>query len=277
VLAFLWDVHRRSAAKKDTLRKSTEKVSGHHQLVYVRKAAPNPLTDRDYLGDFIWRKIDGGFVLVNADGHSPRHLPNDDCVRASYPSALKIKQMGDDPYRTKLEYVIQPDFGGNFPAWATKYYVGYNLARVTAIQEHFQGLRGLGELGVEDGVALGSVLTTKSKAEKHHGKGETRVEARMKELIGTQKGLKELGQKHEWFEVLLAKVVANKLRPAGDSKTKLCNMSVKEANIIGGALASCIAANLTAHAAVDEWIRRYPAMWELEREYVRERIERKNN
>ncbi|GMI24556.1 hypothetical protein TeGR_g3140 [Tetraparma gracilis] len=61
---------------------------------------------------------------------------------------------------------------------------------------------------------------------------------------------------------------STKLEPAGDSKAKLCNMSAKQANIIGGALASCIAANLTAPAAVDEWILRYPAMGELEREYV---------
>ncbi|GMI24816.1 hypothetical protein TeGR_g13144, partial [Tetraparma gracilis] len=99
-------------------------------------------------------------------------------------------------------------------------------------------------------------------------KGETRVEARVRARMEKQKGLKELGQKHEWFEVLLTKVVANKLRPAGDSKAKLCNMSAKEARVIGGALASCIAANLTAPAAVDEWILRYPAMGELEREYV---------
>ncbi|GMI56889.1 hypothetical protein TeGR_g4895, partial [Tetraparma gracilis] len=89
------------------------------------------------------------------------------------------------------------------------------------------------------------------------GENETKLE-----------GLKEVGEKHEWFKVLLAKVVANKLRPAGDSKAKLCNMSAKEANVIGGALALCIAANLTAPAAVDEWMLRYPAMGELEREYV---------
>jgi hypothetical protein len=71
--------------------------------------------------------------------------------------------------------------------------------------------------------------------------------------------------------------VENKLRPAGDSKAKLCNMSAKEAKVIGGALASCIAANLTAPAAVDEWMLRYPAMGELEREYVRERSERKRD
>jgi hypothetical protein len=43
-------------------------------------------------------------------------------------------------------------------------------------------------------------------------------------------------------------------------------MTVKQANVIGRALASSIASNLTAPAAVDEWILRYPAMKEMERE-----------
>ena len=76
---------------------------------------------------------------------------------------------------------------------------------------------------------------------------------------------------------MLARVAANKLWPASDSKGKLCNVTVKEANLFGGALASAILANLTAQAAVDEWILRYPAMGELEREYVRERSERKKS
>jgi hypothetical protein len=124
----------------------------------------------------------------------------------------------------------------------------------------------LEEWDEKDGEATAEVLVAKSKAEKHHKKGETRVEARVRGLMETHKGLRELKEKYEWFEVVLAKVVANKLRPAGDSKAKLCNMSEKEARVIGGALASCIAANLTAPAAVDEWMLRYPAMGELERE-----------
>jgi hypothetical protein len=127
-------------------------------------------------------------------------------------------------------------------------------------------LRGLEEWDAKDGEVVGGVLVMK---------GETKVEARLRELMVKQKGLKELGRKYEWFEVLLLKIVENKLRPAGDSKAKLCNMSAKQANIIGGALASCIAANLTALAAVDEWILRYPALGVLVREYVRERRERK--
>jgi hypothetical protein len=141
-----------------------------------------------------------------------------------------------------------------------------NLALTSRILEHFLSLRGLAELDDEDGEALGEVLAKKSDAEKHNKKGETRAEARVRAMVEKQNGLRELGETYEWIEVLLAKVVANKLRPAGDSKVKLCNMSAKEAEVIGGELAFCIAANLTAPAAVDEWILRYPAMGELERE-----------
>jgi hypothetical protein len=158
-----------------------------------------------------------------------------------------------------------------------KRWVSSQLTAVTLAQEHFLSLRSLGELDEEDGKAVGNVMLNRTRAEMNPGKGETRVEARVRAAMEKQKGLKELAEKHEWIEVLLAKVVANKLRPAGDSKAKLCNMSVKEARVIGGALASCIAANLTAPAAVDEWILRYPAMGELEREYVLERSERKMN
>ena len=45
-------------------------------------------------------------------------------------------------------------------------------------------------------------------------------------------------------------------------------MSNKHAYTIGAALASCIAANLTAQAAVDEWIIRFPALRELDLEFV---------
>jgi hypothetical protein len=159
------------------------------------------------------------------------------------------------------------------------HYVVKNLSLTYRIWSHFQARKGLGDWGEDDGKSTAEILVVKTDEEKQHGKGETNVEARVRAMMETHAGLKELGEKYEWFEALLAKVIANKLRPAGDSKAKLCNMSVKEARVIGRALASCIAANLTAPAAVDEWILRYPAMGELDREYVheRERSERKHD
>jgi hypothetical protein len=225
---------------------------------------PNPFDNRELLSRIVWKKRATGYIVVTVPELSDAHPLSSDVVRARYPSMLKMSSTSDGS--TKLEFVMQPDAGGSLPLWLARSTISQSLAWVAEIQQFFGGVRGLDEWDAKDGEAVGEVLVTKTGAEKHHGKGESRKEARVRELMGTHKGLKELREKHEWFEVLLARVVANKLRPAGDSTVKLCNMTEKEAKVIGGALASCIAANLTAEAAVDEWILRYPAMGELDRE-----------
>ncbi|GMI32162.1 hypothetical protein TeGR_g11318 [Tetraparma gracilis] len=268
VLAFVWNTGSRSKRKPDDLEKSVdESPNGHSMLVYNVKKTPGVISNRDFLGRVLWRAEGSGFVLVaDPQEESARRPLVKDVVRGKYYMAVKITRV-DDTW-TKLEYVVNPDSGGSIPRWFVKRWVSSQLTAVTLAQEHFLSLRSLGELDEEDGKAVGNVMLSRTRAEKKLGKRETRVKARVRAAMEKQKGLKELAEKHEWIEVLLAKVVANKLRPAGDSKAKLCNMSVKEARVIGGALASCIAANLTAPAAVDEWILRFPAMGELDREYV---------
>jgi hypothetical protein len=271
----MWDFDKRFGASTDNLEKNTDEFpSAHNKLVFIKKKPVGRFDSRSFLSRCIWKALDGGgFVLVTSPEETQRRPPEGGVVRATYPSTLKIKPLGSDSSR--LEYVIHPDAGGAAPSWAMNLVIGKSLARVIQAQEYFQAGRGLVEWMEEDGRCTGEFCLMKTKAEKHHGKGETKIEARVRAMMENHKGLKELGKKHEWFKVLLTKVVANKLRPAGNSKAKLCNMSEKDANVIGGALASCIAANLTAPAAVDEWILRYRAIGELEREYVCERRGRK--
>jgi hypothetical protein len=248
-------------------------VNEHNTELYIQFEGGFGIEGRDFLNRQIWRKTsDDTFVVVAAPMESEDHPLLDAVVRGRFPLAMKLRGEGE---KTTVEYVIQIDFGGRVPALVTYLYMKASLAYVTGMQESVLARRGLEEWDESDGEATAEMLVVKADAEKHHRKGETGVEARVRAMMENHKGLKELGEKHEWFEVLLKKVVANKLRPAGDSRAKLCNMSEKEANVIGEALASCIAANLTAPAAVDEWMLRYPAMGELEREYVRERNERK--
>jgi hypothetical protein len=249
-------------------------VNNHNRELYVRYKS-SLIRGRDFLNRQVWRKTSADtFVVVAAPAESEDHALLPDVVRGKFSLAMKLRGEGE---WTTVEYVIQIDFGGRVPAFVTNLYMRDALSNVTRIQENSLAKRGLADWDEKVGEATAEIVVAKTKEEKHHRKGETRVEARVRELMKKQKGLKELGEKHGWFEALLAKVVANKLRPAGDSKAKLCNMSEKEANVIGGALASCIAANLTAPAAVDEWILRYPAMRELEREYVREQSGRKKS
>jgi len=72
-------------------------------------------------------------------------------------------------------------------------------------------------------------------------------------------------RRYEFFQPMMVRVVENKLRTAGDMKSKLCCVSVKEGRRVGAGLALALATNLTAEAGVDEWIGTYRCLGELDR------------
>jgi len=144
-------------------------------------------------------------------------------------------------------------------------YIGSNLRRVTDIQEYFQELRGLEEWDADDARAVGEVMCIKTKAEKHHERGENKQSARIWELFKKHLSLSDIGRRYEFFEGMMARVVRNTLKPAGDVKFKMCSVSLKEGETIGRGLAMALATNLTAEAAVDEWILKHQCLGELDR------------
>ena len=168
-------------------------------------------------------------------------------VRAKMPNTTSIREI--KPGVCRVVFVDQTDVGGQVSVAIMNRALHRNIALTFRIRERFQALRGLSEWREEDGEATAEILVARTEAEKHHEKGVTRVEARVREVMEKQKGLRELGEKHEWFAALLTKLVANKLRPAGDCKTKLCNISLRQANMIGGGLACSVRARAAAAPA----------------------------
>jgi hypothetical protein len=267
VLAFIWDTLKRSAARDDDLEKSVdETINGHNQLVYVRKAAKRPLSDREFLGRAVWKATESGFIYVLREEESNRRPPLPGVVRGTLPSVMKLTRLKAD--ETAIEYVIHPNAGGSVPGFVMNLQLAKNLQRVTEAQEYFQSLRGLALWDVDDGRAVGEVMVIKTKAEKHREKGETKVGARMRDLFEKHRALREIGAKYEFFETMMARVLQNKLRPVRDVSAKLSTVSLKQGNAIGAGLALSLASSLTAEAAVDEWIGKYPALKELDREEV---------
>jgi hypothetical protein len=260
----------------DDLEKAVvEAPSDHNKLVYVKKLTPSVLDNRDFYGRSIWRKVsDETFVIVTTseEGIKRPHLPR--VIRGKYPSAMRITKLNDQ--ETRIEYVIHPDFGGTVPSWAMNLYIGSNLSYISEIRENFQALRGLEQWDEGDGKAVGEVMMIETKAEKvreltkgkRKGNSESGSQARMRHLSKKYKGLEEINAKYEFMEGMLARVVQNKLRPAGDVSTRLRNVSKKEGRTMGSGLAMSLASSLTAEAAVDEWIGKYPALKELDREEV---------
>jgi hypothetical protein len=264
VMAFTWNTMSRGKRRDDDLEKAIDQApNDHNQLIYSRKKTPKIISDRDFLGRTIWKKIESGYLYVAIpveDDVLRPPLPG--VVRARYPSAMKIERLGDN--KTKLEYVIHPDSGGSLPHWLMNYYIESNLRKVVETQEYFQSLRSLEELDEEDGVALGEVLVIKTKAEKHRQRGETRVDARLRQRFKDFRGLREVSERYVFFQAMLARVVQNKLRPARVVKNTLCDLSVMDGAMIGAGLSLCLATNLTAEAGVDEWIGKCSALRELD-------------
>ena len=265
VLAFLWDTMRRSAQREDDLEKIVEEqANGHNMLVYNKKRTPKIIADRDFLGRVVWKEGDG-FLLVTSPEESYARPIMVGVVRAKYPSTMRIKRKNDT--ETTLEYVINPDFGGSGGfVYLTNYYRSRNLGRVTEIQEYFQAQRGVEEWDADDAKAVGEVMCVKTKAEKPPEKGENKQSAGMRKLFKRFRGLGEIGRRYEFFQPMMARVVRNTLKPAGDVKSKLCSVSLKEGETIGRGLAMALASNLTAEAAVDEWVLKYKmSLGELDR------------
>ncbi len=270
IVAWMWDIFSRCTQRSDDLERSIDETpNDHNKLVYMKKKTPAVVHDRDFLGSVMWKRAavgDEGFVFVTCPKESNDRPHLSGVVRGKYPSAMKITRLNDTA--STIEYVVNPDVGGRLPVWLSNSWLAANLAYVTEIQQYFLALRRWKQWDASDGKEVGEVLVIKTKEDKRREKGETKVEARMRKLFVKYKGLKEVGKKYEFLQCMMVRVVQNKLRPARDMRTKLCDVSKKEGRTIGAGLAMSLASSLTAEAAVDEWIGKYPALKELDREEV---------
>jgi hypothetical protein len=257
----------------DMERSVIETKNDHHTVSYQCKKGSHggklKLLPREGVSAALWRKeVDGllVYVAIPTEHHLKPEKPNE-IVRAIMPVAASIEEIS--PGVCKLVYVNQLDMGGGVPVWVMNFYLKMNLTLTCKIQTFFQALRRLEQWNEEDGRAVGEIMVVKTKAEQHREKGETKVDARMRELFKRDRGLKEIGDKYgEFFQSMMARVVLNKLRTAGDMNTKLFDLNKKKGDAIGAGLAVSLVSNLTAEAAVEEWIGRYPALKCLDRDEI---------
>ena len=129
--------------------------------------------------------------------------------------------------------MIQIDFGGSVPPQLTNAYMGSSLSYVTKLQEKFQEQRSLDMYDAKDGLALGELLNIKIKAERNLGKGETAGGVRVEKLFKAHAGLKEAGEKWEWFQIMITKVVENALSLGEDVEKKLNQLEAIDGKKIG--------------------------------------------
>jgi hypothetical protein len=178
-----------------------------------------------------------------------------------------LAQLWKDKDMTKIEYTIQIDFGGVVLANLTNSYIGSSLESVAKMQVALQALRPLQEWVEWDGHVVGGVVSTPTKAEKHRAKGETAAAARVREMFGSYAGLREAGGRFVFLPQLVTAAAENSLSLGAGVKKRLDQLEEADGRKIGQALASTLAGTkMGPVVAVDRWIKRYPALVEMDKQ-----------
>ena len=265
MLAYALDYLKRSDHDVNRIEKSMKLVNDRNHELYDQTKLPAPFKNRDFYSRRVWRKEADGSLMVVAtpmEGEEHPKLPN--VVRGRFSLTMKLVKEGEG---TKVEYLIQLDFGGRVPAQVTNSYMSSSLAYVTKMQQHFQKRRGLEVFTAQDGRLVGDALCTRTGAEEHRDKGETAAAARVREMFGSYAGLREAGGRFVFLPQLVTAAAENSLSLGADVKKRLDQLEEADGRKIGQALASTLAGTkMGPVVAVDRWIKRYPALVEMDKQ-----------
>ncbi|GMI29285.1 hypothetical protein TeGR_g9733 [Tetraparma gracilis] len=268
VVAFIWDiVMSRNGMREDTLENAVDvKPTDHNMVWYIKKRSPHPLDNRDFVSRCIWKAQGTGFLFVVAPASVVTRPPIKDAVRAELRNAMKIIKINDS--ETRLEYVCRPNAGGSVPAFIANRYMTRFVSFPTEIQEYFQNLRPLSIWDAKDGRAVGEALLIKTEEEskKVRAADVSREEARMRVRFTQIRGLREAGERYEWLEGMLARVVKNNLMGGGggSAAAKVADLTAADGPSLGAGLATCLASNTESDAGVAEWIDKHSALKEFQ-------------
>jgi hypothetical protein len=257
VIAFLWDVLGRSGEGEDKITRAVdERKNDHNMVFYLRVRSPRPLHDRDFVTRFIWKAQGSGFVLATSPTSVVGRPLLKDVVRAEYLSTVKITKINDG--ESRLEYIVRPDAGGSIPAFVANRWMALFVSVPVRIQEKFQVLRPLSIWDAKDGRAVGEALLIKTEEEDASVRAADVPweAARMRVRFAQIRGLREAGERYEWLEGMLARVVKNKLMGGGggSAAAKVADLTAADGPSLGAGLASCLASNTMAEVGVEEWM-----------------------
>jgi hypothetical protein len=198
VLAYVWNFGSRSDWAAEDLGKAVleERKNNHNKVVCTCKSMPARLTNREYVGRMLWKRLDkDNFVFVTKPTDHKGRKKTSEFVRGSFPSCMKMERLSEN--ETSIDWICHPSAGGSVPSWIGNYLMGEQLEYTADVQQFFQQLRGLKELDAADGVAIGEHFMIKANAEKRMTKAKKNAAVRVPEMMANHKSLKELGEQHE--------------------------------------------------------------------------------
>ncbi|GMI47876.1 hypothetical protein TrCOL_g4158 [Triparma columacea] len=242
--------------------------------------------DRTVVSRQTCSRLDGkGDILYVVLPTTHSNAPEEDHrVRASNAMVFRIKaeristrqmELGQNKavrqQKTTIELYAQMDFKTNSVVMENeKLCRPMTVRAVSQVQRYFQNLRKLDELDVEDGTAMGTMLMDSMDAfmvgcsrSNRQAMGRLAVTVMMEK----NRALRDLHGRYRAFAPMLVNILRNRLAPPCKVDKPLADITEADGRKIGKTMSSLIISNLTADAAVDEFILTFPSMRELDERY----------
>ncbi|GMI41364.1 hypothetical protein TrCOL_g8199 [Triparma columacea] len=240
--------------------------------------------DRTVVSRQTCSRLDGkGDILYVVLPTTHSNAPEEDHrVRASNAMVFRIKaeristrqmELGQNKavgqQKTTIELYAQMDFKTHSVVMENeKMCKPMTVRAVSQVQRYFQNLRKLDELDVEDGTAMGTMLMDSMDAfmvgsKSRHAMGQLALTVMMEK----NRALREFHGKYKAFAPMLMNILRNQLATPCKVDKPLADITEADGRRIGKTMSSLIIGNLTAAAAVDEFILTFPSMRELDERY----------
>ena len=274
VLAFFWNSKARCQEKADTLEKTyIEEPNRHNRLEYLEKVSPKPFAPRYFCNRIVWASTAENALIFSSFPEKPKH-ERVAIIGAAAKLVISVtRRVGSQNDEADVELISSLDFGGiSIPLPVLEYLCSYNLRRITFAEQYFQGLRRLSEYDEKDGVAVGEMFVMKTKEEERKKKKGTNTkkkavvavhQIRVANVVSKHVALKEFAKKNPWFPSLVEGMLSHWLVDPAVIKTKLDNLSNKEALAIGKTFAMAVFGHQISEAAADMFCNEYLSLVEL--------------
>jgi hypothetical protein len=109
-------------------------------------------------------------------------------------------------------------------------------------------------------MAVGETFMIRTKEERQKNGDENKYLKRVANVVKSHIALKEFSALHPWFPSLVEGMLSRRLRDMRNIRTRLDNLSNREALKIGHSFSVPLRARKSAQVGCDVWINEYPAL-----------------
>jgi hypothetical protein len=236
----------------------------HTAMYHWGMRAPAPLSHRDFVFRCVYKQLAVGEHIASIKSTEFGVAPAQNTVRGSATRLLRFTAV--TPNVTRFIATSTFDLCGSIPRFVSDTIAisaGAN-APLIAIR-YFLQIKETAELDADgqDARVLGQLLVHEMEPVRAKKRPE-QLEAKLHTFVYRTTVLRELADVYPWFERLLLEALRNRLRVPKGSMKALAEFAEEDARKAGRGFANALVANATAEAAVDEWMKSYPALGELE-------------